>query len=67
MNSTLLKKSLSGGFLLLALSLSACAKKDATSGVRIAGRGLTTGCPISRYGATQFLQSEPPERQRRAV
>jgi hypothetical protein len=29
--------------------------------------GFEVPCPISRYGATQFLQSEPPERQRRAV
>ncbi len=30
-------------------------------------KDLGYSCPISRNGATQFLQSEPPERQRRAV
>lgn len=43
MNSRILKKSVTGVLLLLALSLSACAKKDGSSGVRIAGRGTGTG------------------------
>jgi hypothetical protein len=51
--------------------------RDAEDFVReiLQGRDLSSqefqerwkACPISRNGATQFLQSEPPERQRRAV
>lgn len=51
MNSTILKKSVTGVFLLFALSMSACAKKDGSSGVRIAGRGTGTGVTQNNVAA----------------
>lgn len=50
MNTSFLNKSVMGVLVVLALSLSACGKKDEGSSVRVAGRGAQTG--VSQGGIT---------------